>query len=372
MAAMKQWQPRANRLSRRALLAAGASVPALAGAPPRGVLMPADGSRFDDPSTDFGVQRLTRASYASYLPARPARAVARHAEFVILASDRSGSMQLQHLDMKSGQSHLLAPISHPRAFTLSADDRLVYYHDQDSLFALTLTGTPRVIRQSESAHPLDTSPLCVSEDGTSLWFTAQADESVGLMKLRLGARGEPALVVKQAEINEPMPNPRRGLVLWRSTGDTVWLCEHDGANLRRMETPAGRVRQAVWSPEGQSVLYLHEPAAGGESVAIREQDVDSRADRLVARTSQYACFARNANATVFVGASRSKAGPYVLLMVRLTRRELALCEHHSGDAFACSLNFSPDSQRLFFQGDNEGKSVIYSMKLDRLVEATDA
>jgi len=280
-------------------------------------------------------------------------------------------MQLQQLDLKSGQSRVLAPISHQRAFTLSVDDRIVYFQDQESLFTVSLVGVPRVTRLSDAAHPLDSSPLCVSEDGTSLWFTAKAGDSVGLMKLRLGTKAEPTVVAKQAEINEPIPNPRRGLVLWRSTGDTVWLCEHDGANLRRMEMPAGRVRQAIWSPEGQSVLYLHEPAVEGGSAAIREQDVDSHADRLVAKTSQYACFARNANATVFVGASRSKAGPYLLLMLRLTRRELALCEHRSVDAFACSLAFSPDSQRLFFQGDKEGKSVVYSMKLDRLVEKTD-
>ena len=128
----------------------------------------------------------------------------------------------------------------------------------------------------------------------------------------------------------------------------------------------------MWSPDGQSVLYLHEPGAAAESVAIREQEVDSRADRLVAKTSQYACFARNANATVFLGSSRSKAGPYVLLLLRIARRELPLCEHRSRDASASSLAFSPDSQRLFFQGDNEGRPVVYSMTLDKLVEKTEA
>jgi oligogalacturonide lyase len=169
-----------------------------------------------------------------------------------------------------------------------------------------------------------------------------------------------------------VPNPRRALVLWRSAGDSLWLCEHDGANLRRLDTPAGTVRQAMWSPDGQSVLYLHDPGAAAESVAIREQEVDSRADRLVAKTSQYACFARNANASVFLGSSRSKAGPYVLLLLRITRRELALCEHRSHDASASSLAFSPDSQRLFFQGDSEGQPVVYSMKIEKLVEKTEA
>jgi len=137
-----------------------------------------------------------------------------------------------------------------------------------------------------------------------------------------------------------------------------------------VETPAGRVLQAAWNPDGQSVLYLHETA--DRVATLREQDVDSRADRLVAKTSQYACFARNADATVFAGASRSKAGPYVLLMLRVTRRELALCEHRSSEAAASGLAFSPDSRRLVFEGDKEGKPVVYSVKLDRLVEETES
>ncbi len=33
--------------------------------------------------------------------------------------------------------------------------------------------------------------------------------------------------------------------------------------------------------------------------------------------------------------------------------------------------FSPDSQRIFFQSDKEGKQAIYMMNVDRLVEETD-
>ncbi|MGD0579319.1 MAG: hypothetical protein ABSC08_10365 [Bryobacteraceae bacterium] len=372
MTAMNLRQSGATQLSRRALLVAAGGVSALLGAPAKGVILPADWSHYEDPSTEFEVLRLTHPAYASYLPAWPGRAVSRHSEFAILASDRTGSMQLHRLDLKSGQSRVLVPVSHPRAFTLSADDRTVYFRHQDSVYALPLAGAPRVVGLGEFAHSQDARALCPSEDGTALWFSATTGERAGLIKLRLGARSEPALVLKQADIREPVPNPRRALVLWRSAGDSLWLCEHDGANTRRLDTPAGRVLQAMWSPDGQSVLYLHESGAVAEPIAIREQEVDSRADRLVATTSQYACFARNADATVFLGSSRSQAGPYVLLMLRITRRELPLCEHRSRDASASCLAFSPDSQRLFFQGDSEGKSVVYSMKLEKLVEKTEA
>ena len=142
--------------------------------------------------------------------------------------------------------------------------------------------------------------------------------------------------------------------------------------MRRIETPPGKVLQAMWSPDGQSLLYLHDPGSPGESVAIREQDVDGRADRLLAKTSQYACFARNANATVFLGASRSKASPYLLLLLRLTRRELTLSEHRAHEAATASVMFSPDSQHVFFQGDREGKPVVYWVRVDRLIEKTES
>lgn len=369
---MNPWQSGAARLSRRALLLALAGVSAPVAASEKGAILPADWTRYDDPSTEFEVRRLTHPGYSSYLPAWPGRAISHHSDFVILASDRTGSPHLHRLDLKSGQSRVLAPLTDPRAFTLSADDRTVYFRDHVSITSLSVSGAPRSVEIWQSARPYDHSPLCASEDGTTLWFTSPTDEGEALMKLRLGSRPQPLTVLQHAAILEPVPNPRRALVVWRSTGDSLWLCEHDGANLRRLDTPTGRVLQAMWSPDGQSVLYLHDPSPAVGSVAIREQDVDSRADRLVANTSQYACFARNANATVFLGASRSKAGPYVLLLLRLTRRELALCERRSHDASASSLAFTPDSQRLLFQGDAEGKPVVYSMKLERLVEKTDS
>jgi oligogalacturonide lyase len=365
-------QPGATPLSRRALVLALGGASALVGASERGAILPSDGTRYDDPSTEFEVRRLTRPSYSSFLPAWPGRAASRRNDFVILASDRTGSAELHRLDLKSGQSRVLAALSDARAFTLSADDRMVYFRDRQSVFALALAGAPRPVPLWRSPHPDDRGPLSPSEDGTALWFTTPTDQGAGLMKLRLGARPEPFLVLQRATIVEPVPNPHRALVLWRSDGDSLWMCEHDGSSVRRLDTPPGRVRQAMWSPDGQSVLYLHDPGSAGGSVAIREQDVDARADRLVANTSQYACFACNANASVFLGVSRSQAGPYVLLLLRITRRELPLCEHRSHDASASSLAFSPDSQRLFFQGDAEGKSVVYSMKLDKLVEKTEA
>ncbi len=383
MAAMELWQPGAKRISRRKLLLATSvlslsSTGELRAATGKGETLPADWGRYSDPSTEFEILRLTRPTYASYLSASPGRCVARRGDSVLLATDRSGSLQLQRLDLKSGQSHVVtgAQQLHPSAFALSADDRAAYYLDGAGLYSVAL-GSLRVTPLWESAQPIDgTLSLAPSEDGTTLWFAvnrpaANAGEGT-LMKLRLGTKSDGEEVLRHdGLILEPAPNPRRALVAWRSQDGSAWLGEHGGANKRRLDVPAGRVLQIMWSADGKSALYLHDPVTQGDSVSIREQEVDSRADRLISKTSQFACFTRNADATVFAGLSRSKASPYALLLLRVTHRELTLCEHRARDAASAAIAFSPDSQRLLFQGDREGQPAVYSIKLERLVEKTE-
>ena len=382
MAAMDLWQPGAECISRRRLLlaagGAGAllafSAPSLIAGADKGAILPADWRRYADPSTEFEILRLTQPSYASHLPKPPGRAVARHGEFAILATDRTGALQLQRLDLKTGQSRVLTAAADLQAgsFTLSADDRVAYYLDGIGIFCVSL-GNLHVSQVWESALPVGgTLSLAPSEDGTALWFAVNRG-NFALFKLRLGSRPQAEQVmVHDLPILEPVPNPRRALVAWRCSDGSAWLCEHDGANKRRLDTPSGVVLQVLWNADGQSVLYLHDPGVPGQSICIREQEVDSRADRLVAKTSQFACFARNADATVFAGASRSKASPYALLTLRVTQRELTLCEHRSLQASASAITFSPDSQRLFFQGDKEGRMAVYTIKLERLVEKTES
>jgi oligogalacturonide lyase len=82
-------------------------------------------------------------------------------------------------------------------------------------------------------------------------------------------------------------------------------------------------------------------------------------------------FNRNSDTSVFVGASGSKASPYMLLLVRSAKRELTLCQHHSSDARQATAFFSPNSQRVIFQSDRDGKMALYSIAVDRLVEQTE-
>jgi len=68
----------------------------------------------------------------------------------------------------------------------------------------------------------------------------------------------------------------------------------------------------------------------------------------------------------------SKASPYILLLVRYVKREHALCEHHASDPTQVAPIFSPNSRRVFFHSDRHGKTAIYSVRVERLVEETDS
>ena len=82
---------------------------------------------------------------------------------------------------------------------------------------------------------------------------------------------------------------------------------------------------ALWSADGRTIDYLNIPADRKQLNNIREFTPDTNEDQFVSSTSQFVSFNRNGDTSVFVGASGSKASPYMLLLVRSVKRELALC-----------------------------------------------
>jgi len=91
----------------------------------------------------------------------------------------------------------------------------------------------------------------------------------------------------------------------------------------------------------------------------------------VAETSQFVRFRANADASVYVGASGSKASPYLLLLIRAAGRELTLAEHRASDASLVAPAFAPNSQFVIFVSDRHGKPAIYWIAVDKLVSETD-
>jgi oligogalacturonide lyase len=120
------------------------------------------------------------------------------------------------------------------------------------------------------------------------------------------------------------------------------------------------------------LLFLREVQAGVLLSEIHEVNPDTGAEQRVAPTSQYAAFAPNGDASVFVGASRSKAQPNIVLLLRTVNREFTLCEHRASHPALVSPVFSPDSRRVYFQSDHQGKSALYSVNVELLVEPTQA
>ena len=71
------------------------------------------------------------------------------------------------------------------------------------------------------------------------------------------------------------------------------------------------------------------------------------------------------------GVSRNLASPYILLLLRVARREFTVAEHRARDARDVTVLFTPNSQRLLWHTDREGKSAIYAMAVEKIIEKTE-
>jgi oligogalacturonide lyase len=131
----------------------------------------------------------------------------------------------------------------------------------------------------------------------------------------------------------------------------------------------GQFSSPQWSADGDSVLFLRDvPQANVLLSEVFEVKPEQGGEHCVSKTSQFASFAPNGDDSVFVGASRSHAQPNVLLLLRSPHREMTLCEHRARRPQDVRPVFSPDSRRVYFQSDREGKSAIYSVNVEQLVE----
>jgi oligogalacturonide lyase len=348
------------RWTRRTFLASSLLAPAAAAT--RGQNFPSERVRFADETTDNEVFRLTSADHNSYLPPSSARSASSRNSFLIYASDRTGSMQAYRLDLRSGSSQLLTEAAQldRKALTLAADQRSIVFFDANQLKVVTFSGTrERTVAELDGER---SSGLSTSVDGLYAAFLTKSNRGTELMLSTLNRSGLRKVATVSPDASRPLIRPKRDGILY-TAGDELWLASFDGAENRKLKT-AGPVLESQWSPDGRTILYLVRNE-------LREHTPDSNTDALVAKNSQFAGFSPNADASVFVGASGSKASPLILLLLRITARELALCEHRASDPSEVNPVFSPSSQRIYFQSDRAGKSVIYSMVVDRLVEATE-
>lgn len=350
-------------------LPAAAGIAAEIGA--KGRVFPSALTRYSDPATEFPVSRLTDPAHTSLLPAFYNRTLARRGNFLIYSSDLTGRMEAFRLDLRNGQSRQLTEAADldPASPTLIGDGTLCFV-DGNRVVSASVSGarTREVYRIPEG---FERGPgFSVAEDGQFAAIVEKKDAHHRLQLITMATGTATTLAEADEEIRDPIPRPRRASILYRR-GPAAWLANYDGQQNYRLRLADGDTGPAQWSPDGRSVLYLNFPADRHKLNNIREFVPDSNEDKLVANTTQFVHFGMNSDASVFVGASGSKASPYVLLLVRAVKREMTLAEHRAKNASMVAPIFAPNSQRIFFASDQHGKPAIYTMSVEKFVEETD-
>ena len=339
-----------------------------------GRLTPPEWVKYADPATELDVTRLTGPKFASGIAPAHLRKFGRRSDFLIYWSERLGTRQICHLDLKNGESRQVSDVSSLDTSTISlaADERTVtFFHGE------TLT---EISGGTGSAHVLYKLP----EGTTRAGFTQSVDGSIffaqqrepGKSQIMRAARLKTAPFLQvDGDVDALMVRPRRAQLVYRANG-VWWLLNTDGSNIRKQlrleadKAESGKDGQILWTPSGRTLVYLHIPADPKQLIVLREQTPDDGLDRILARTSQFEAFGPNADASVFTGASRSKASSYVLLLLRVTKRELTICEHRASDPAMVAPTFSPDSKTIYFVSDRHGKPALYRIPVDKFVEET--
>lgn len=327
-------------------------------------LPPAHGEfiRFADRVTENTVVRLTQPTNASVLPARENRFVSSREGFLVFSSDRTGVFAPFRANLKTGVVTQLATTKKLQAQSPSMDwrERELWLIDDGVLISID-------IQRAKSRKVTD-----------------------GVAEFHLAGRKNNLVVRRENKLERWTPQGSSLLADGVSSRGIVGP-SGNGCIFSREETPGekelwfapftsekprllakGKISSAYWRPDSEAVLFLRNVDRGAYLASeLRETALDGSAEHLVAQTSQYAVFAPNGDGSVFVGASRSKAQPDIVLLLRSVGREMVLCEHRARRAESVSPVFSPNSQRVYFQSDHEGKFALYSVNVERLVEQTE-
>lgn len=324
-----------------------------------GAAFPSEQRRYPDPATELEVFRLTDPQHSAYLPRHGA---SKRNNFLLYASDRTGTWQAFRLDLKSGESKQLTEAASldPATLTLLPDDRGFLYCAADTLHLSLLSGHAREIGSTANRS----SDLSVSEDAQFCSFAANSRVQLATLNTKptiTTLTESPGATVTQIR-------PKRTQLLYVRADGSPYLINFNGQSNRPLKLdpiPNAQAATIEWTPSGRTFVYLR----GSD---LREHIPDDNSDKLLAKTSQFASFGINSDSSVFVGPSSSKASAYLLLLLRVTRREFTLCEHRASDPSTVRPVFTPGNQSVLFQSDRHGKPAIYRMRVDKLVESAES
>ena len=356
--------------SRRAFLG-GCSLLRVSAASRKGRVFPPESTTYQDPSTEFRVTRLTDPAHTSHLPDPSSRFLSRKRNHLYYASDRPGTMQAFRLDLGKDKHRQLTQASDldHRSLTLYPNEKRFAYFDGRKLLEAG-TGSLRTRLLYEIADGFDRGEgLTISDDGRRAVVAETGDGRSRLRLIDVQRRKASTVVEADGILSDPLLRPRHRSILYRGADGRLWLANQDGTERRRLATAPGKIGPVFWDSWGRAVLYLSLPARGGGH-SIRELFPEGDQDHLLAEAGQFVTFGPNANASVFVGAQGARATPHVSLLLRVGR-EFTICEHRASDPSGLITVFAPDSRRIFFSSDRDGKSAIYTMDVHDLVESTD-
>jgi oligogalacturonide lyase len=325
--------------------------------------------RFRDPATEFEILRYSDPAASSLLAQPHLRSMWRNNNSLLFCSDRTGKFQLWRLELKTGVARQVTDFADgvaPHSFALTRDERSAScVHGNAIELAPLGRGRVRTVYRA----PGDWQIVECAPFESSMFF-AVIEQRADRYRVRYVRASTADTLFEAGEAMTALrPRPRRADVLVRR-GGRLSLLRQDSRGVHDVAT-RGRAGQALWSADGSSVIYLSFPEEKGKLNELREHFPESSEDKLIAPTSQFGTFARNGDASVFVGISTNKASPHVLLLLRTTRREMTLSEHRSSAPAEVSVLFTPDSQRVFYHSDRQGKPAIYAVPAEWLLEKTD-
>ena len=360
-------------MTRRSVMLSALAAAGLAAEGHKGEPYPSDAGRYPDPLTEIEVYRLTKPDYSSTLTAYYNRGIAHNSGWMLCASDRTGSWQGFRLDLKSGDMKQMTQAEglDGTTLTLLPDNRSFCYLAGRGLYISNVSSLKeRELYQAPEGWEF-AGGMSVGPDGTHATLIERRGETSRLRMVTLVQGAARTVVESPFVMSAPIARPMRAQILYRQGGEALWMVNSDGTQNRKLKLAAGGIGTPNWSGDGKTVLYLNFPDDRTQLNNLREFTPDSGTDKMIGKTSQFASFGANRDASVFVGASRNSS-PAVLLFLRAGHSERTMCEHKSSNAETVAPLFSPDSQRIYFQSDRHGKPAIYGMHVEKLVEKTDA
>jgi oligogalacturonide lyase len=332
-------------------------------------VFPPSAVRYPDPATEFTVVRLTDPQFTSSLPLAGNRGVSAHA--LLYASDLAGDWQAFWMDLRNKESRQLTDARQldPASLALAPKDKGFWHFDGPTLVETALPN----LKSRDVYHVPDgfekLPGVSFGDDGQYAAFIEKAPGRFRLQLLHL-PRGEVSTLVESPEeLRDPLLRPRHASLLYRNAGQ-MWTIDFDGREDRRLALAEGTTLQVEWAADGRELQYLNRPLDPHKLTSLHAWTPETDADARIADTSQFVHFDGNADSSVFVGASGSKASPYLLLLIRAAKRELTLAEHRASDPALVNPLFAPNSQFVVFISDRHGKPAIYWIAVDKLVAET--